>query len=79
MEQGSSGQEEQGDEELYFTDDLSREPASQEGESPGVRGQGRRLTEDSQVSCFTTVLSQIRPSPDILFPVSYRERSEHAQ
>ncbi|XP_067105061.1 selenocysteine insertion sequence-binding protein 2-like isoform X3 [Osmerus mordax] len=30
VEQGSSGQEEQGDEELHFTDDLSREPASQD-------------------------------------------------
>lgn len=32
VEQESSGQEEQGDECLHFTDDLAREPASQEGE-----------------------------------------------
>uniref|UniRef100_UPI003AACD4F1 selenocysteine insertion sequence-binding protein 2-like n=1 Tax=Centroberyx gerrardi TaxID=166262 RepID=UPI003AACD4F1 len=30
VEPGSSGQEEHGDEELHFTDDLAREPASQE-------------------------------------------------
>ncbi|KAM4602534.1 selenocysteine insertion sequence-binding protein 2-like isoform 2-T2 [Polymixia lowei] len=30
VEPGSSGQEEHGDEELHFTDDLTREPASQE-------------------------------------------------
>lgn len=32
VEQESSGQEEHGDDCLHFTDDLSREPASQEGE-----------------------------------------------
>lgn len=33
VEQESSGQEEHGEESLHFTDDLPREPASQEGDS----------------------------------------------
>lgn len=36
VEQESSGQEEHGDECLHFTDDLAREPASQEGESKSL-------------------------------------------
>lgn len=32
VEQETAGQEEHGDECLHFTDDLAREPASQEGE-----------------------------------------------
>lgn len=37
VEQESSGQEEQGDECLHFADDLTREPASQEGMCVCVR------------------------------------------
>lgn len=37
MEQESSGQEEQGDEGLTFTDDLTREPTSQEGDDQFAR------------------------------------------
>ncbi|XP_031162081.1 selenocysteine insertion sequence-binding protein 2-like isoform X2 [Sander lucioperca] len=36
VEQESSGQEEHGDESLHFTDDLAREPASQESEDNGL-------------------------------------------
>ncbi|XP_036950450.1 selenocysteine insertion sequence-binding protein 2-like isoform X2 [Acanthopagrus latus] len=36
VEQESSGQEEHGEESLHFTDDLPREPASQEGDDNGL-------------------------------------------
>lgn len=38
MEQESAGHDEHGDECLQFTDDLSREPASQEGEPSSFQG-----------------------------------------
>ena len=42
MDQIAASQEEQGEEELHFTDDLTREPASQEGR---YRVRGKREEE----------------------------------
>lgn len=44
VEQGSTGQEEHGDEELHFTDDLAREPASQEGENRNTIQRSKSLS-----------------------------------
>lgn len=43
VEQESSGQEEHGEEGLQFTDDLAREPVSQEGEGNSLLSSGNHL------------------------------------
>ena len=43
VEQESSGQEEHGEEGLQFTDDLTREPVSQEGEGNSLLSSGKYL------------------------------------
>lgn len=60
VEQESSGQEEPGEESLHFTDDLPREPASQEGE-------GHLLLNRQPIYFFSSKINSLINIPALLF------------
>ncbi|XP_041750545.2 selenocysteine insertion sequence-binding protein 2-like isoform X2 [Coregonus clupeaformis] len=63
VDQTAAGQDEQGEEELHFTDDLTREPASQEENGLSVPSDDASLSPASQNSPYSiTPVSQGSPA-----------------